>query len=261
MQFVNKVPFYGAAFLCLDDENIQRILPRINRRTVTYGRSAQADFEVSDWECGAFGSTFNLHHGSDDLGQFQLNVPGEHNVLNATAAIATALELEIKADVIREGLSQYRGVDRRFQVKGIENGITVVDDYGHHPTEIRATLAAARACSPKRLHILFQPHRYTRTMHLMDDFARAFHQADRVFVLDIYAASEAPIDGITSEVLVERMRQYGNRSAEYVASIPEGVARILEGLEPGDLVITLGAGSVSSASEMILDGLRKGVTV
>ena len=153
-------------------------------------------------------------------------MPGEHNVLNATAAIATALELDIQRDVIREGLAQFRGVDRRFQVKGVERGVTVVDDYGHHPTEIRATLAAARACAPRRLHVLFQPHRYTRTMHLMDEFARSFHQADRVFVLDIYAASEQPIEGVTAEVLVDRMRQYGHRGAEYVGSIANGVQRI-----------------------------------
>jgi UDP-N-acetylmuramate--alanine ligase len=184
-------------------------------------------------------------------------VPGEHNVLNATAAIATALELEIKREVIREGLAQFRGVDRRFQVKGVERGVTVVDDYGHHPTEIRATLAAARSCSPHRLHVLFQPHRYTRTMHLMDEFARSFHQADRVFVLDIYPASEQPIEGVTAEVLVERMRQYGHRGAEYVGSVGNGVLQILDGLEADDMVITLGAGSVSSASEMILEGLKR----
>ncbi len=258
-QFVNKVPFYGAAFLCLDDENVQQILPRVNRRTITYGRSAQADFEVSSLECGNYQSQFELRHGKDDLGSFHLNVPGEHNVLNATAAIATALELDIQRDVIREGLAQFRGVDRRFQVKGIEQGITVVDDYGHHPTEIRATLAAARACAPRALHVLFQPHRYTRTMHLMDEFARSFHQADRVLVLDIYPASEQPIEGVNAEALVERMRQYGHRGAEYVGSIANGVARILSGLAAGDMVMTLGAGSVSSASEMILESLKKGV--
>ena len=255
-QFVNKVPFYGTAFLCLDDENVQQILPRVRRRTVTYGRTAQADYEVSRLDCGQMLSQFELRHGKDDLGAFELHVPGEHNVLNATAAIAVTLELDIKPAVIREGLAQYRGVDRRFQVKGVEQGITVIDDYGHHPTEIRATLAAARACNPRRLHVLFQPHRYTRTMHLMDEFARSFHQADRVFVLDIYPASEQPIEGVNAEVLVDRMRQYGHRAAEYVGNIGNGVMQIGEGLEAGDMVITLGAGSVSSASEMILDGLK-----
>jgi UDP-N-acetylmuramate--alanine ligase len=256
-QFVNKVPFYGAAFLCLDDENVQQILPQVNRRTITYGRTAQADFEITRIEAGTYGSRFDLRHGKDELGTFELQVPGEHNVLNATAAIASTLELDIKRDVVREGLAQYRGVDRRFQVKGVERGVTVIDDYGHHPTEIRATLAAARSCGPRRLHVLFQPHRYTRTMHLMDEFARAFHNADRVLVLDIYPASEQPIEGVTSEVLVERMRQYGHRDVEYVGSIGNGVQQMLEGLGPDEMVITLGAGSVSSASEMILEGLRR----
>ena len=256
-QFVNKVPFYGAAFLCLDDENVQQILPRVKRRTITYGRSAQADFEVVNIECGPNLNRFQLRRGGDDLGSFELRVPGEHNVLNATAAIATALELDVPCGVIREGLAQFRGVDRRFQVKGVECGVTVVDDYGHHPTEIRATLAAARAGCPRRLHVLFQPHRYTRTLHLMDEFARSFHQADRVLVLDIYPASEQPIEGVNSEALVDRMRQYGHRGAEYVGSIGNGVLRVAEGLDPGDMVITLGAGNVSSASEMILDGLKR----
>jgi UDP-N-acetylmuramate--alanine ligase len=255
-EFVNKVPFYGAAFVCLDDENVQQILPRVNRRTITYGRSAQADFEITKLDCGPFLSRFELRRGKQELGAFELNVPGEHNVLNATAAIATALELDIKRDVVAEGLAQFRGVDRRFQVKGVERGITVVDDYGHHPTEIRATLAAARGCSEGRVHVLFQPHRYTRTMHLMDEFARSFHNADRVLVLDIYAASEHPIEGVTADVLVERMRQYGHRGAEYVGTIAEGVERIKNGLAAGDMVMTLGAGSVSSASEMILAALK-----
>ena len=255
-EFVNKVPFYGAAFLCLDDENVQQILPRVNRRTITYGRMAQADFEITKVDSDHYVSRFDVRHGKDELGTFELNVPGRHNVLNATAAIAAGLELDIKRDVIREGLAQFRGVDRRFQVKGAERGVTVVDDYGHHPTEIRATLAAARDCVQNRLHVLFQPHRYTRTMHLMDEFARSFHNADRVVVLDIYPASEAPIEGVTAEVLVDRMRQYGHRGAEYAGSIAHGVAQITAGLEPGDMVITLGAGSVSSASETILEKLK-----
>jgi UDP-N-acetylmuramate--alanine ligase len=257
VEFVNKVPFYGAAFVCLDDENVQQILPRVKRRTITYGRTAQSDYEVTRMECGHFASAFDVRHGKTDLGAFSLLVPGEHNVLNATAAIATAIELDIKLETIREGLKQYRGVDRRFQVKGVERGVTVVDDYGHHPTEIRATLAAARACGPPRVHVLFQPHRYTRTMHLMDEFARSFHSADRVMVLDIYPASEQPIEGVTSEVLVERMRQYGHRAVEYVGSIANGVQQMVAGLEADDMVITLGAGSVSSASDMILESLRR----
>jgi UDP-N-acetylmuramate--alanine ligase len=255
-EFVNKVPFYGAAVVCIDDENVQSILPDVRRRIVTYGRTAQADVMVHDSSCGDFHSQFEVRANGGELGEFRLNIPGEHNVLNAAAAIAISLELHVKLEKIREGLASFRGVDRRFQLKGKENGISVIDDYGHHPTEVRATLAAARSCSPRRVHVLFQPHRFTRTFHLMDEFARAFMQADRVFVLDIYAASEQPIEGVSAESLVERMRQFGHKSGEYVASLQAGAEAIANGAEDGDMIITLGAGSVSQAGEMILKQLR-----
>jgi UDP-N-acetylmuramate--alanine ligase len=254
--FVNKVPFYGAAILCLDDENVQGILPDVRRRTITYGRSSQADYQPGDQECGDFHSRFQLRAGDRDMGIFYLNIPGEHNVLNATAAIAVAVELHVEPDVIREGLRRFTGVGRRFEIRGEASGVTVVDDYGHHPTEIRATLEAARSCCRRRVHVLFQPHRYTRTFHLLDDFARAFHQADRVVLLDIYAASEKPIEGVTAESLVERMRQFGHRGAEYAGLMEKGIQMIAEGVEPGDLVLTLGAGSVSQAADRILELLR-----
>ncbi|HUE09551.1 MAG TPA: UDP-N-acetylmuramate--L-alanine ligase, partial [Steroidobacteraceae bacterium] len=196
IEFVNKVPFYGAAIVCLDDDNVQSILPAIRRRTITYGASAQAALAAGEIACGAFSSDFSLRYRQSDLGGFHLRVPGHHNVLNATAAAAVALELEVPPDRIREALAAFSGVDRRFQIRGKERGITVIDDYGHHPTEIRATLAAARLCGFRRIHVLFQPHRYTRTFHLLDDFGRAFHQADTVLILDIYAASEQPIEGV-----------------------------------------------------------------
>jgi UDP-N-acetylmuramate--alanine ligase len=256
VEFINKVPFYGAAILCLDDENIQSILPSIKRRTITYGKNSQADFRPGVQECGDFHSRFNLKSRTADLGEFHLNIPGEHNVLNATAAIAVALELNVAPDVIREGLAKFTGVGRRFEVRGNANGVTVVDDYGHHPTEIRATLDAAKSCGHGKLHVLFQPHRYSRTFHLLDDFARAFHQADRVFVLDIYAASEKPIEGVTSEALVDRMRQFGHRGAAYAGSNEAGVEMISQGLEPGDMVLTLGAGSVSQLGDRILDRIN-----
>jgi UDP-N-acetylmuramate--alanine ligase len=255
-EFVNKVPFYGSAILCIEDENVQMILPRVRRRTVTYGRSAQADYEASGFTCGQFHSEFQVHARGEDLGRFQIQVPGEHNVLNATAAIAVACELGVAPDVIREGLALFSGVQRRFERRGTERGVTVIDDYGHHPTEIRATLSAARVCGSKRIHVLFQPHRYTRSEALMDDFARAFNQADRVFFMDIYAASEQPIEGVTAEVMAERTRQFGHRSAEYVGTLEAGVNAISHGLEPDDLVITLGAGSVTQAADMILERLR-----
>src|SRR5215467_5501683 len=206
IEFVNKVPFYGAVIVCLDDANVQGILPAIRRRTITYGTTAQADIEAAEIACGHFSTDFRLRYRSADLGPFHLRIPGQHNVLNAMAAVAVAMELEVKPETIREALATFSGVDRRFQVRGREAGVTVIDDYGHHPTEIRATLEGARQCGFKHIHVLFQPHRFTRTFHLMDEFGRSFHQADSVFVLDIYAASEAPIEGVTAEVLVERIR-------------------------------------------------------
>ncbi len=255
--FVNKVPFYGAAIVCLDDENVQAILPEIRRRKVTYGKSSQADYQPGEIECEGMHSIFRLRSRTADLGLFQVNTPGAHNVLNATAAVAVALELGVTPDVAREGLAKFTGVGRRFEIKGEINGIRVIDDYGHHPTEILATLAAARTCcTTGRVHVLFQPHRYTRTMHLMDEFAKAFHSADRVVLLDIYAASERPIEGVTAHALAGRMREFGHRDVQYAGSNETGVKEITEGVEPGDLIVTLGAGSVSQLGEKILEGLK-----
>jgi UDP-N-acetylmuramate--alanine ligase len=256
IEFVNKVPFYGAAIVCLDSENVQSILPLVRRRTITYGRNAQADFQPSAVEGGTFHTVFRLRSRAGDLGEFHVNIPGAHNVLNATAAIAAAMELGVDPDVIREGLRKFTGVGRRFEVRGEAHGVTVVDDYGHHPTEIRATLAAAKSVCRNRVHVLFQPHRYTRTQHLMDDFARAFHVADRVVMLDIYGASEKPIEGVTAEALVERMRQFGHRGVEYAGSNDAGVEIIVRGVEPGDMIVTLGAGSVSQLGDRILEKVR-----
>ena len=255
-EFVGKVPFYGLAVLSIDDDNVQQILPAINRRIVTYGTSAQADLRVTHASTGHMASEFHLEFRGRDLGCFRLHVPGAHNVLNAAAAVAVGLELEIPVDAIRAALDEFSGVDRRFQLRGVERGITVIDDYGHHPTEIRATLAAARACRFQRIHVLFQPHRYTRTDALMDDFARAFHQADSVHVMDIYAASEAPIEGVTSEILVDRIAAYGHRGAHYVESMERGIESVIAAARPGDAILTLGAGSIYQASEKIMEKLR-----
>jgi UDP-N-acetylmuramate--alanine ligase len=258
IEFVNKVPFYGAVIVCLDDSNVQGILPAIKRRTITYGTAAQAEMEATGISCGSFASDFQLRYRTADLGRFHLGVPGRHNVLNAMAAVAVALELEVKPDTIREALATFNGVDRRFQVRGKERGITVIDDYGHHPTEIRATLDAARVCGFRHIHVLFQPHRYTRTFHLMDEFARAFHQADSLFVMDVYAASEKPIPGATAEALVERIRQFGHRRVEHVGTIDRGVDALLHSAGEGDVVVTLGAGNVWQAGEKVLARLRAG---
>lgn len=255
-EFVNKVPFYGAAIVCLDDDNIQQILPSVNRRIITYGTGAQAMLVISHASCGHLSSTFRLRLRDEDLGEFHLAVPGVHNVLNATAAVAIGLELEIPPDIIREGLAKFSGVDRRFQQRGHENGVTVIDDYGHHPTEIRATLAAARDCRFNRIHAIFQPHRYTRTMHLMDDFARSFHAADHVYLLDIYAASEKPIDGVSAQALAEKMRGFGHRSVEFVGSVENAASVVAANVREGDVVLTLGAGNVWQAGDRLLQKLR-----
>ncbi len=254
-QFVSKVPFYGAAILCLDDENVQQILPVVNRRTVTYGTSAQADLRITHSSMGHMASEFHLESRGRDLGCLRLNVPGAHNVLNAAAAVAVGLELDLPIETIREALAAFSGVERRFQLRGTERGITVIDDYGHHPTEIRATLSDARDCRYSNIHVLFQPHRFTRTQALLDDFASAFHQADSVHVMDIYAASEMPIEGVTAEVLVERIRAFGHRDAHYVGSMERGFESALESAAHGDAIVTLGAGSVYQAGRRNLQRL------
>src|SRR5215468_5691861 len=194
LQFVNRVPFYGAAVLCLDEPNVQAIIPNVKRPIITYGTSPQSDLVISDVEMRGLGSEFRLTYKGEDLGMFRLpHPPGIHNVKNAAAAAAVALYLNVASDLIREGLAKFSGVGRRFDIKGTVSDITVIDDYGHHPAEIRATLDAARGCKFNRLLVLFQPHRFTRTQHLWDEFCRAFNQADILVLTDIYAASEAPI--------------------------------------------------------------------
>lgn len=254
--FVNKIPFYGAAIVCLDDENIKQILPDIRRRVITYGFNTQSMLTVTQSSCGHLASEFRLRYKGDDLGCFHVGVPGEHNVLNATAAVAVAMELGVECRLIREGLAEYRGVDRRFQQRGAEQGITVIDDYGHHPTEIRATLGAARDCRYSRVLAIFQPHRYSRTQHLMDDFARAFHGADSVYVLDIYAASEKPVEGVTAEVLTDRMRAFGHRAVNYCGDMETAVEAVAQEAREGDAILTLGAGNVWQAGDRILARLR-----
>lgn len=259
-EFVNKVPFYGAAILCLDDPHVQAVIPKVERRRVTYGLSAQADISAHDINYDqSFGSTFSVLRGVDVLGKVTLHVPGKHNVYNSLAAIAVGLELDVPFDTIAHSLSEFTGADRRFQFKGDEGGVTVVDDYGHHPTEVKATLSAARVGAPnRRIVVLFQPHRYTRTNDLMDEFASAFNNADVLFVTDIYAASEPPIDGVTAEVLTGRIKSYGHKNAEYIGALENAPGIMRENVKEGDLVITLGAGSVHRAGDELLALLRGG---
>lgn len=255
--FVNKVPFYGAVIVCIDDENVQHILSGIRRRVITYGVSATADYTVSETSCGHLSSDFRLAFRGQDLGVFHLPLPGFHNILDATAAIAVARELEVDVERARQALETFSGVDRRFQIRGREKGVVVIDDYGHHPTEIQATLTAVRQCNFQRVHSIFQPHRYTRTHYLLDDFARSFSKADTVHVLDIYAASEKPIEGVSAEKLVERMRSFGHRGAIYAGTLEGAVASVTPLLEPGDAVITQGAGNVWQAGDRVLEWLGR----
>jgi UDP-N-acetylmuramate--alanine ligase len=253
IQFVNRVPFYGAAILCLDEPNVQAIIPEVKRPIITYGVSSQADLVISEVQLQGFGSEFRLTYKGDDLGLFHLpHPPGIHNVRNAAAAAAVALYLNVPAELIREGLAKFAGVGRRFDVKGVVNGVTVVDDYGHHPVEIQATLEAARACKFNRLLVLFQPHRYTRTQHLWDDFSRSFNLADVLVLTDIYAASESPIPGVTSEALADAIRESGHKNVFYFRSMQESIEHLLHQARPGDAILTIGAGNVSRASNELM---------
>jgi UDP-N-acetylmuramate--alanine ligase len=261
IQFMDKVPFYGATTVCIDNEPLKTILPRVHRRVVTYGRSPDADFVVrllpldhSQLQTKSKGAErFEVVAGPLVLGPFSLQVPGIHNVLNATAAIAIGLQLEIEPEKIIAGLQKFRGVDRRFQVKGIVNGVTVVDDYGHHPTEIVATLDAARSCGYKRVHVLFQPHRYTRTRDLMNEFIAAFADVDSAQILDIYAASEDPIPGINAPALVKAIAR---PEVEYAASFADAANKLASIATDGDVIVTLGAGSVSQAAGLVLEAIK-----
>jgi UDP-N-acetylmuramate--alanine ligase len=260
LEFMDRVPFYGMVVMCNDDAPLRSLLPQLRRRAVTYGRRPDSDFRIvsSQAECndGCSGSRFQVRYRGDDLGEFRLSIPGAHNVLNATAAIAVGVGLDIPREQIRQGLENFRGVDRRFQSRGKVGGVSVVDDYGHHPTEIRATLAAARECGYRRIHVVFQPHRYSRTQLLMDQFATAFSDADSIFVLDIYPASEQPIPGVTAEALAQQVIKLGGKTAVYLGSFAEAASAAASLAEEGDLIVTLGAGNISQLGPQILQQLQ-----
>ncbi len=261
-KFVNSVPFYGSSVLCLDDPNVQAIIPLLERRRMTYGLSAQADVSAHGIRYNSnFGSTFTVWRGSDVVGDLTLRVPGMHNVYNALAAIAVGFELEVSFEKIAEGLNSFTGAGRRFQAKGEVNGILVVDDYGHHPTEIRATLAAAKLGSGgRRIVVLFQPHRYTRTHDLMQEFARSFNNADVLFISDIYAASEDPIEGVTADALTNAIKRFGHKEVSYIGGLENAATMLRDYAQPGDLVITLGAGTVNRISDQLVGLLEEQAT-
>jgi UDP-N-acetylmuramate--alanine ligase len=264
VEFMERVPFYGACVACADNELLAGILPRVRRRVFTYGMSPHADFVVRLLPAGPVDvaeapgprvcrTRFEVAADGEVYGPLELQVPGVHNVLNATAAVAIGTQLEIKPDAIAAGLKSFRGVDRRFQVKGCVRGVTVVDDYGHHPTEIRATLRAAKECGYGGVHVIFQPHRYTRTRDLMEEFVHAFDDATSVEVLDIYAASEEPIAGITAQALVEKIHC---GDVEHASSGDEAVARAIGRAREGDAILTLGAGNVSQLAPVVVAELQ-----
>ncbi len=265
LEFMDRVPFYGMIVACNDDSLLRRLLPEVQRRTVTYGTKRGSDFLIkvptlAAKDAARMGNPLNcfrVHYRGDDLGEFSLHVPGVHNVLNATAAIAVGVGLDISVELIRAGLEQFRGVDRRFQLRGRAAGVSVIDDYGHHPTEIKATLAAARQLGFRKIHVIFQPHRYTRTRDLMEEFTTAFADADSLFVLDIYAASEKPIEGITGAALAERIREKSGKQVQYATSFTDAVTAATKQALDGDMILTLGAGSVSQLGPAILEKLKK----
>jgi len=251
--FVNKVPFYGAVILCLDDPNVQAIIPQIERRIITYGTSNQADLIASHIEFQDFGTSCQIRYKGNTLGILRLRVPGKHGILNSLAAVATGLELEIPFEKIASALTSFQNADRRFQIKGKQQDILVVDDYGHHPTEIVATLSAARHACDRRIVTVFQPHRYSRTKALEEDFARAFNHTDVLIVLPVYAASEEPIPGVTAERLVDKIKKFGHRDVCYAPDFGEAQTILKNKLQDGDLLLTLGAGDVWKVGEEFLN--------
>jgi UDP-N-acetylmuramate--alanine ligase len=252
VQFMNRVPFYGAAVLCIDHPRIQSLLPQVGKRYITYGLSSQADFRAVDISVSDGVSRFSVMRGDEFLGPVALRIPGRHNVLNALATIATGLEADIPFAVIRKALEGFEGVQRRFTIRGEIGGVTVVDDYAHHPAEIRATLAAARENYHRRIVAVWQPHRFSRVVDLRDDFMRAFNDADVVCVMDVYRAGEEPVEGIDAAALARDLRQHGHKGAQATPS-PDDVRQMLHRtLRKGDIVLTLGAGDVTQLSTELI---------
>jgi UDP-N-acetylmuramate--alanine ligase len=251
--FANKVPFYGLDVVCLEDPVVQTVLPRLERRVATYGYSGAADFQARDIEeHDDLSTSYDAYQGDALLGRFRVRMPGRHNVLNSLAAVAVGRELEVAPDAIRDALDTFDGVGRRFEIKGEEHGVLVVDDYGHHPTEIAAVLRAAKRHSDRRVVALFQPHRYTRTRDLLAEFGRCFYEADVLYVTDIYPAGEDPIEGVTAEALADEARRHGHRAVHHVADVDELAGAVRPALRSGDLVITLGAGSIWKVGDDLL---------
>ena len=255
-EFIEKVPFYGLAVLCLDHPQVQQLLPQVRRRHVTYGLSQQADYSARDVVIEGVTTKFRAFRHGEDLGDFTVRLPGQHNVLNTLAAIAVADELEVPFDVLREALASFHGVARRFSVVDEPHGIALVDDYGHHPAEIRATLGAARRAYSGRVLVAFQPHRYSRTQSLFEDFSRAFNDADEVLLADVYPAGESPIEGADAAHLADAIRDHGHHNVAYVPDWAEMSARLAQSAKEGDVVLTLGAGDINKLLKDVGKGIR-----
>jgi UDP-N-acetylmuramate--alanine ligase len=256
LSFLDKIPFFGLAILCLDHPNVQSLLPRLKKRFTTYGLTTQADFQAKEIAFEGLSTSFDVVHHRQEIGRLRLRMPGLHNVYNALATLATAFELDIPFKVVQETLRDFSGIQRRFQIKGEKKGILIVDDYGHHPVEIMATLKAARTGWGKRVVAVFQPHRYTRTQALFKEFLTAFYDADVLLLTDIYPAGEDRIEGVEVKALFEGLREYGHKDVTYLADKKEIVEHLLRIVSPGDLVITLGAGDIWQVSEELVNRLN-----
>lgn len=258
LEFMNKVPFYGLNILCLEDEHIQSLMPRINKRVVTYGFSAQADFQAREVVFHGLSGSYIASCRGQELGKVDLSIPGWHNVLNSLAAVAVGHELEIPFPAICRGLKEMTGVQRRFQIKGEVSGVTIIDDYGHHPNEIKAVLRTIAESFPDhRRYVLFQPHRYTRTQALFDDFTTAFYQSDVLIVTDIYAASEPPIPGVHAEKLATAIQEHGHGNIRYIPNLMDLIPLVMEEVREKDVVLTLGAGNIWQTGEELLKQLQE----
>ncbi len=254
--YANKVPFYGSIVACLDNPHVQEILPSMERRVITYGFTPQADFFATDMKYSQNLTYFILNIRNERVKEFKLQIPGPHNIANSLSAIAVSNLLEIPMNTIAEALEQFPGADRRFEIKGIVNDIMIVDDYGHHPTEIYATLDSAKRGWSKRVVLIFQPHRYTRVADLMGDFARVFIYADVIVLTKIYPAGEKPIEGVTSERLAELTRDFGHKNVHYVEEMEEMPDFVMDIIQKGDIVITMGAGDIYKVADLLLEKLK-----
>jgi UDP-N-acetylmuramate--alanine ligase len=262
IEFANKIPFYGLAVLCIDHPHVQAVLPRISRRHVTYGISRQADYRAKNPVFDGLQTHFEVWRRGESLGSFTVKMPGAHNILNALAVVAVADELEVPLDVVREAISGFHGVQRRFTIVGQpklgDRDVMVVDDYGHHPAEIEATLDAAQRGFDRRVVVAFQPHRYTRTRDLFEEFTRSFNKADYVIVTEVYPAGEKPIAGATGRELADAIRAHGHHAVKYVADKNEVADELYREVKPGDLVIALGAGDINASARKLVARIEAG---